>query len=382
MRLTTASIGALKLDTGIADKIVFDADVPGFGIRLRASGARTWIYQYKIGGRTRRLVLGQVSAIKLAKARDIAADLHAKVRLGGDPASEKRANVRQANNTFGVLVERFLDQYRARPRTMTEVQRYLYRYASPLHPAPLGAISLRDIADLLGKVDNAAGPATANRMRASLSACFSWGMREGLATANPVINTNKREEQTRDRVLSNEELRRVWNAAGDDVFGTIIKLLILTGQRRNEIGELNWSEIDFTNGALNLPAARTKNKRPHNVPLGTTSRALLEKWPRTGDRVFSFASWSFAKRALDERCGVSDWTIHDLRRTVATGMADIGIPPHIIEAVINHVSGHKGGVAGIYNRSSYATEKAAALARWDEHVTSIVGRFPQNGEGI
>jgi integrase len=374
MRLTTTSIGTLKLDAGVADKIVFDADVPGFGIRIRASGARTWIYQYKLGGRTRRLVLGQVSAIKLAKARDIAADLHAKVRLGGDPASEKRENVRQANNTFGVLVERFLDQYRARPRTVAEVQRYLRRYASPLHPAPLGAISLRDIADLLAKVDKATGPATANRMRASLSACFSWGMREGLATANPVINTNKREERTRDRVLSNDELRRVWNAAGDDAFGTIVKLLILTGQRRNEIGELSWSEIDFTNAVVNLPSERTKNKRPHIVPLANTARSLLGSWPRTGDKVFGdFASWSYAKRGLDARGGVTSWTLHDLRRTTATGMAELGIGPHIVEAVINHVSGHKGGVAGIYNRSSYAAEKAAALARWDAHVSSTVG---------
>ena len=121
MRLTTAAVEGLKLDAGVADKIIFDDDVPGFGIRVRASGARTWIFQYKIGGRTRRLVLGQVSAIKLAKARDIASELHAKVRLGGDPASEKREKVQRALNTFGALAERFLDQYARRPRTRYEV---------------------------------------------------------------------------------------------------------------------------------------------------------------------------------------------------------------------------------------------------------------------
>ena len=372
MRLTSAAVEGLELDTGVTDKIVFDDDVPGFGIRVRASGARTWIFQYKIGGKTRRLVLGQVSAIKVAKARDIAGELYAKVRLGGDPASEKREKVQRALHTFGNLVEGFLEQYRARPRTRGEVERYLRKYAAPLHPMPVGAISLRDVADLLAKIDKASGAVTANRVRATLSACFSWGMREGLAPSNPVANTNKREEQPRDRVLATGELKRIWNAAADDTYGTIIKLLILTGQRRSEIAQLRWSEVDFAAGVVSLPAERTKNKRPHVIPLPPTARALLEKRPRAGDAVFRLTAWSLHKGLLDKRSGVTGWTVHDLRRTAAAGMADIGIAPHIIEAVLNHVSGHKGGLAGIYNRSSYAAEKAAALAKWGEHVNTLV----------
>src|SRR5262249_31547557 len=152
----------------------------------------------------------------------------------------------------------------------------------------------------------------------------------------------------------------------------IVKLLILTGQRRSEIGELRWSEIDLERHALNFSAERTKNKRPHVVPLAPTALALLGAQPRVGKAVFKVTAWSLSKDLLDERSGVSDCVIQDIRRSVATGMADIGIAPHIIEAVLNHVSGHKGGVAGIYNRSSYAAEKAAALARWDEHVSGIV----------
>src|SRR6516164_146069 len=128
MRFTTAALSDLKLESGVTDRIIFDDDVPGFGIRVRSSGAQTWIFQYKIGGKTRRLVLGQVSAIKLAKARDIAGELHAKVRLGGDPASEKREKVQRALDTFGSLAERFLEHYRARPRTKGEVVRHLQRY--------------------------------------------------------------------------------------------------------------------------------------------------------------------------------------------------------------------------------------------------------------
>jgi integrase len=378
MRLTAAAIGELKLDSGATDRIVFDDDVPGFGVRVRASGARTWIFQYKVGRRTRRLVLGQVSAIKLAKARDIASELHAKVRLGGDPASEKREKVQRALDTFGSLAERFLEQHNGGRRTKIEASRHLQRYAAPLHHAAVDSITLRHVADLLGKIDKASGAVTANRVRTTLSACFSWAMREGLAFSNPVANTNKREERARDRVLSDDELRRIWNGAGDGAYGTIVRLLILTGQRRSEIAELRWSEVDLERPALNLPAERTKNKRPHVVPLAPTARELLVEWPRDGGAagaVFKFAAWAYSKRLLDDRSGVSGWVIHDLRRTVATGMADIGIQPHIIEAVLNHVSGHKGGVAGIYNRSSYAAESAAALVRWDEHVASIVGVY-------
>ena len=136
---------------------------------------------------------------------------------------------------------------------------------------------------------------------------------------------------------------------------------------------MRWSEVDLERCTLNLPAERTKNKRPHVVPLAPTALALLAGRKGASERVFDFSAWAYSKDLLDKHSGVSDWVIHDLRRTAATGMADIGIQPHIIEAVLNHVSGHKGGVAGIYNRSSYAKEKAEALARWDEYVTLIVG---------
>jgi integrase len=207
-------------------------------------------------------------------------------------------------------------------------------------------------------------------------------MREGLALSNPVASTNKREEQARDRVLSDDELRRILNAVSDGAYGTIVRLLALTGQRRSEIAELRWSEVDLEARTLNFPAERTKNKRPHVVPLAPTARALLEKLPRAGDAVFEFTAWAYSKDILDGRSGVSGWTFHDIRRSVATGMADIGIQPHIIEAVLNHVSGHKGGIAGIYNRATYSKEKAEALARWDAHIAAIVKEAPSKVVGL
>jgi integrase len=201
---------------------------------------------------------------------------------------------------------------------------------------------------VLNKIDEASGPATANRVRTTLSSCFSWAMREGLAPSNPVAYTNKRQEGARERVLSEDEVRCIWNATSDNAYGTIVRLLILTGQRRSEIGEMRWSEVALDRCSLNLSGERTKNKRSHVVPLAPTALALLDRWPRSGEMVFKFAAWGYSKALLDERSGVRGWVLHDIRRTVATGMADIGIQPHIIEAVLNHVSGHKGGIAGIY----------------------------------
>jgi integrase len=213
---------------------------------------------------------------------------------------------------------------------------------------------------------------------------FTWAMKEGLVAGNPVIGTNKRSEQARDRVLNGKEIQLVWCALPGNEYATIVKLLILTGQRA--IAALRWSEIDLNTNVINLPRERTKNGRPHTIPLAATAHALLAGVPVQEGRelIFGkgagpFGDWSNSKKNLDaaiaeggNRKPLSSWTIHDLRRSVATGMADMGTPPHIIEAVLNHVSGHKGGVAGIYNRSSYAAEKAAALMKWDAHVNALV----------
>jgi integrase len=203
-------------------------------------------------------------------------------------------------------------------------------------------------------------------------------MGEGLAMANPVAATNKREERSRDRVLTDTELTAIWHALPDSNFGTILRLLTLTGQRLGEVAGLRWSEIDFERDVILLSGERTKNHRAHDIPMARGVREILQAQPRRerefvfGYRGGTYAGWSPMKHAIDERAGVSGWVIHDLRRSVATGMAGIGIQPHIIEAVLNHVSGHKGGIAGIYNRATYAQEKALALARWDEHVRSLV----------
>jgi integrase len=388
MNLTAVVVTNLKLKPGEADRIWFDDRVPGFGLRIRESGSQSWIFQYKIGAKTRRLVIGQAAAIKVAKAREIAGDLHAKVRLGGDPAAERRVKIERNAHTFGALAQRYLDQQKTELRASSyrEIARHLEQHAAPLHGLPVDTIDQRTIANRLSRIEKISGAVTANRVRATMSAMFGWGMREGLALHNPVANTNKRDERPRERVLNDTELRLVWTALGDNQYGAIIRLLILTGQRVNEIAGLRWSEVDFNRGVISLPGERTKNGRPHDIPMADTARSLLEAPPKIAGRDFvfgkpgagPFSGLSRCKEALDKRIAelngspLPDWVHHDLRRSVATGMADIGIQPHIVEAVLNHVSGHKGGIAGIYNRAQYSAEKAQSLARWDEHVRGIV----------
>jgi hypothetical protein len=277
MKLTAQSADGLKLQPGEADRIWFDDSVPGFGLRVRNTGSRSWIFQYKVAGRTRRLVIGQASAIKLGRAREIASEHHAKVRLGRDPASEKRVQVQRASHTFGALVTNYLDRQRGelRPRSYLEVSRHLEKHSAPLHPLPVDTIDQRTIAERLSAIDKGSGAVAANRVRATMSAMFTWAMREGLVLANPVANTNKRDEAPRERVLNDSELRVIWQALSDNRYGTIVKLLMLTGQRLNEIASLRWSEIDFDRSVISLPGNRTKNGRPHEVPMAATVNSLL-----------------------------------------------------------------------------------------------------------
>ena len=381
MKLTETNVAKLKLDAGQKDRIVFDDTVPGFGIRLRASGQRTWLYQYKLGGRTRRLTIGSASVIRAGAARDIAVTSYTQVRRGGDPASDRHQQVQRSLNTFGWLSEQFLASYKARPRTLDEVHRHLKKSALPLHGTPIDTLSRRHIADLLGKIEASSGAVTSNRVRSSISALFSWGMSEGLVQSNPTIGVTRRQETPRDRVLSDDELKRVWLAANNGDSGIIVRLLILTAQRRGEIAGLRWDEIDFNTGVFSLAGTRTKNGRPHTVPITPTTRTLLQSRPRGAEKVFQFEAWSFAKKRLDERAGINAaWVLHDIRRSVATGMANLGVQPHVIETILNHASGFKAGVGGVYNRSPYAAEKAAALELWDRHIASIVELRGHDGE--
>jgi integrase len=350
MKLTQATINNLTLPPGKADAIYFDDDVPGLGLRLRAGGKRSWIFQYQLGSKQRRMTLGTAGALSLGAARKTAAELHARVRLGEDPAASRREGQRRAADTVEATLRLYLPEKKQalRPGSYKGVERHLLRYARPLHGLGVALVTRRDVASVIASVGATSGSSTANRARASLSAFFAWCIGRGLVETNPVIGTPIAPEQSRDRVLSVTELATVWRAYGDDAYGAIVRLLMLTGQRREEIGGLRWDEVH--NDMIVLPGERTKNKRTHVVPLSGPAQTIIAAQPRTGEFVFgrAFVSWSRGKRQLDEHAQIAPWVVHDLRRSAATGMAEIEIAPHIIEAVLNHVSGHKAGVAGTW----------------------------------
>jgi integrase len=354
------------------------------------------------------MTIGTAKILDAAKARQTARNLLAKVRLGHDPAAERtEARVRASDEPLGAIIGRFLarQEGRLRPRSYIDARRYLERYWKPLHELHVATISRATIAARLGKIANEHGPVSADRARGTLSSFFAWAIGEGLCDTNPVIGTNKHFDgaKSRDRVLTDRELAVIWKALPDSDYGAIVRLLILTGQRREEIGALRWSEIDFEERLIALPPARTKNNRPHDVPLSRAAVAILKSHhrrvgqhlvfgdgPRARKQLAGiqpvekrvgpeggFQGWSHCKAVLDKQTSsIGPWRLHDVRRTVATRMAELGVQPHIVEAVLNHVSGHKAGVAGVYNRSSYAVEKRAALDFWGQHIEALTAGLP------
>jgi integrase len=386
MKLTPKSVATAALPAGKSDYVFWDDSIAGFGLRLRDGGARTYLYRYNIGTKQRSLSLGSASAVPLALARANAGELQAKVRLGADPAADKQRAQTEAGNTVGSLIDQYLDVRKDdwRHGTARQVRHHLLRHARPLHGLPIAALTLRDVAKLLNGIATNSGNVAHNRVRSSLEKFVGWTIQQGhsLPQGNVVSNTAKRPEKTRDRVLNDVELKAVWSNLNEDDYGAILKLLILCGQREAEIGGLRWDEIK--DDRIELGRERTKNKRPHSVPLSDPARALIEQCRILGrtyvfgrDDRAGFKGWGPAKQRLLERIAaagtnMAPWTVHDLRRSAATGMATLGVQPHIIEAVLNHVSGHRSGVAGIYNRATYDREKREALSRWAEHVLALV----------
>ena len=390
MKLTNESVAALKLD-GKKDLIVFDDATPGFAFRLRAgAGGKTlcsWVLQYRKAGASRRYKLGPAGpgALSAEKARALAKEALAKIWAGQDPSADRAARRDADKLTFAKAVAEFLEtkRRRLRPNTFAETSRYLTskRYFGALHSMPLDTITRQDVAHAIKTIERESGAATAGQARAKLSGFFAEAMQDGLVDTNPVIGARKPPaNRPRERVLSDQELAAIWSACGDDDHGRIVRLLVLTACRREEIGGMRWGEFTSGGTSWTLPAARAKNHRPLTLPVLGAMREILDTVPRMVGREHlfgehspdGFQSWDLHKKDLDARSGITGWQLRDVRRSVATKMADIGVMPHVIEQILNHLSGHKGGVAGIYNRSSYEREVRAALAQWHDRLRTLV----------
>jgi integrase len=378
LRITKANVGKFVCPQGQSEAFYWDREISGLGLRVYPSGRKTWILQYRdAAGRTRRMPIGQAPAIDPTAARRLAGDLLTQVAGGANPSVERRQMRKAA--TVADIFEAYLThaEKEQRPSSFDQTRRNLRKYATGLYREAVAEIDRAAVSRLHQRLGTEVGRIQANRVLASLSAAWVWALRTGLVGGdNPAAYVPKFNEQPRERVLSPNELRLIWQCTDcDRPFDRIVRLLLLTACRRQEIGGMHWSEIEGE--LLVVPAARMKRARPHEVPLSGLALAQLPN--RLGDGcVFStgdtgFEGWSSAKKALDRKivsayAPLPQWGLHDFRRTFSTIAHERGIAePHIIEAVLAH-EGAQSGVAGVYNRAAYREQKRQALDSWAKIV--------------
>jgi integrase len=395
-----ATISKKRVDALQKGESLVDDQVRGFVVRRLVTGSISYGLRYSSGGKQAWLSLGLHGRLTPSQARELAQQRAGEVAAGHDPVAEQEAKKLAAIEqvtTLGSVVPVYLDDRKGKLRasTLIEHTRYLLRYWEPLHEMPIGDIQRNHVVAIVDKIVKEHGHVAADRARTSLSSFYSWAIDRSYCDDTPVRNIKKRNENgPRSRNLSESELVDVWQACGDDDYGRIIKLLILTGQRKSEIGNLDWREIDISKRKIELPPSRTKNGLPHIVPLSDESLAILRGVPRRNDRdlVFGRGAGGFngwrSKAELNKRLPkkMPGWTVHDIRRSVVTLLVESRertkpdgkkesysfTLPHVVEALVNHVSGHKAGVAGTYNVATYWTERRLALDLWGAHVAALI----------
>jgi integrase len=365
---------------------VSDGSVHGLRLIVQPSGAKSWCVRYRHGGRARKLTLQGFPSLPVA--RNLARAALDQIAQGVDPAAEKRAH---EGNLFSTVAEEFLKRHariktRASSAAMTE--RLLKVEVLPAWgDKPIQTITKRDVITLMDTIMDRGAGVTANRVLAAIKTLFVWAISRDIIAVSPAMTVKRPcAEISRERLLDDVEVRKFWLAcdALGGPFGIAAKLMLLTGQRRNEVAGMTWTEIDLDKKLWTLPARRTKNGREHVVPLSAEAMSIIDAQPRVSEFVFTangkkpISGYQRAKKALEGRMGASDWTLHDLRRTAASGMARLGIPVHVTEAVLNHRSGSISGVAAVYNRFDYANEKRTALQAWANFVLATVEGRPAN----
>lgn len=395
-RITKRAVDAMR--AGSRNDYLWDTEIKGFGVKITPAGKRVYILQYRLGGagtKTQRYTIGQHGTWTPDAAEREAKRLRALVDQGKDPADDKRQRVREATDlTFGAVADRFetLEVPKRWPKSGSFVKDALRLHLRPkLGKRALPSITGQEIVVLLDDLDG--GPALRRNVYAVAHRLFRWSQGRGEIDRNPLEGVEApKPVASRDRVLADRELRHIWTASEElgPTFGALVRLLLLTGQRRDEVAGLEWTELDRERAEWILPAARAKNGREHLVPLSAQVVAELdalaggEKWPRKGfvlttdggkSRVSGFSK---AKRKLDaqiadliedDEAPVLPWRFHDLRRSVATGLQRLRIPSDWIEALQNR---RKAGVAGTYQRYAFADEKREALVTWGGHVAALL----------
>jgi integrase len=374
--LTAVTVKRLKPPTeGQTD--YFDKGYPGLALRVSYGGAAAWVHFYRLHGKLHRMTLGRSPSMSLQQARDAWRAARELVDKGESPAHARPA----ISDSFASVAEEWFKRDQANNRSVVEIKRAIeYDVMPAWRGRMIATISRRDVIELLDAVADRGSPTMARRLHAHLHRLFRWSVGRGIIEANPMADLPKPGTSVaRNRVLTDLELAKVWCAA-DEIgrpFGPAIKLLILTGARRGEIGALRWSEIE--GDEIKLAGARTKNGEPHDVPLARAAIKIIKALPRiTGEYVFTtngrtpIRGWSKVKSILDAKTSIPEWRLHDLRRTVATGLQRIGISLQVIEEILGHTSGSRSGVVGVYQRHAFTNEKRAALDAWAHEVERIV----------
>lgn len=375
-KLTSKLIETIPLPHGRRLEI-WDQILPSFGMRVSNTGRKVWFCVVRVGNRNRRMTLGTSPALSLADARDKARALMKQAQAGELDPNES------GSPTLGNTVPKFVELHcRPRNRNWREVERLLHQKFGCLFHKRLDEIRRGDVVRVLDHTIASGSPGRANHTLAAFKKLMNWALDRGMIELNPIAGVKPPTKIiARERILSDEEIAKFMIAAQHEgyPFGTIYQILLLTGQRRGEVTNMRWSEIDFHRATWVIPGAKAKNGLIHEVPLSQRVLELLQAIPRFqgSDYVFTttgitpVSGFGRAKYRVEAAVGALDWRVHDLRRTAASGMARLGIAPHVVEKVLNHKSGVISGVAAVYNRYGYAAEKQLALHYWANHLLEL-----------
>jgi integrase len=389
-RLTKSTIDALPIPE--KEIVYWDQTLPGFGLKITPKGRKVFIVLYRAAGggsRLRKYTIGPYGRITLHNARIEAQKILAARLEGRDPATEKlearrRLTADTVPEVTGLYAKLHLSQRRSGREVMQILQRNL---VDRVGSRSVHSISKRDVIDLVNAVVDRGSPVAANKSLKVVKSFFNWCVGRAIVERSPCEGIRvPTVERARDRVLTDSELAEVIRAARQlgGPYGAIVEILALTGQRRDEVARMSWDEVDLDRRIWALPATRTKNDRPHIVQLPGAAVAVIGAQPRAGGLVFSrsgatpVGDFSSQKRKLDEVCGVSHWRLHDLRRTMVSGMARLGVAPHVADKILNHVAGTISGVAAVYQRHEFLKERRDALERWGAHVEALL----REGEAV
>ena len=387
IRLTKSSIDALPAPS--SDLVYWDAGFPGFGVKVTPKGRKVFVVLYRTGGAGSKLckyTIGPYGRVTLHQARVAAQRVFAAKVEGRDPAAEKReAKRRVVADRVEDLLESFITQRLSQNRSAGEVARLLRREVGQAWTGKsIHEISKRDVVEVISAVEQRGAPVAANKALKSIKTFLRWCVGRAVLDQSPAEGVPlPTKEIARDRVLDDHELAQVIIAARNigGPYGGIVELLALTGQRREEVARLAWQELDLRQRVWTIPKSRTKNAKAHVVHLSEQSIDLLKRANRQGPLVFSllgtksFREFSRAKSVLDQLSGVNGWRLHDVRRTCVSGMARLGVAPHVADKILNHQSGTISGVAAVYQRHDFLAERQAALDLWGAHIGQLLGKI-------